>query len=55
MSRIVNSAVSSRSFIITVGKKAAEGIVEFKKRAGGDMEEISVADAISKVIAEVNA
>ena len=40
---------------ITVGKKAAEGIVEFKKRAGGDMEEISVADAISKVIAEVNA
>ncbi len=35
---------------ITVGKKAAEGIVEYKERKSGDMQELSVADAIAKVL-----
>ncbi len=35
---------------ITVGKKAGEGIVEYKERKGGDMVELSVADAIAKVV-----
>lgn len=35
---------------ITVGKKAGEGVVEYKERKGGDMEELSVADAIAKVL-----
>ena len=35
---------------ITVGKKAAEGIVEYKERKSGDMEELSVTDAIAKVL-----
>lgn len=39
---------------ITVGKKAADGIVEYKVRATGDMEELSVNDAIAKVVSAVN-
>ena len=35
---------------ITVGKKAAEGIVEFKKRSGGDFTELSEADAVAEVL-----
>lgn len=38
---------------ITVGKKAAEGIVEYKQRKSGDMKELSVADAIAKVLSAV--
>ena len=38
---------------ITVGKKAADGIVEYKERASGNMEELTVADAIAKAIAKV--
>ncbi|MBO5007691.1 MAG: proline--tRNA ligase [Clostridia bacterium] len=34
---------------ITVGKKAADGIVEFKVRKTGEMCELSVAEAITKV------
>jgi len=40
---------------ITVGKKAAEGIVEYKLRRGGDMTEISAEDAIRQAIELVNA
>lgn len=40
---------------ITVGKKAVDGIVEFKQRATGEMEELTVSDAISKTIEKVNA
>lgn len=40
---------------ITVGKKAADGIVEYKERASGNMEELTVADAVAKAIAAVNA
>ena len=39
---------------ITVGKKASEGIVEYKLRRGGDMEELTAADAIAKAIELVN-
>ncbi len=39
---------------ITVGKKACDGIVEFKQRRSGEMLELSVDEAIEKVIAEVN-
>jgi len=38
---------------ITVGKKAADGIVEYKERASGNMEELTVADAVAKAIAKV--
>ena len=40
---------------ITVGKKAAEGIVEYKLRRGGDMEELSAEEAAARAIALVNA
>jgi prolyl-tRNA synthetase len=40
---------------ITVGKKAAEGKVEYKLRRGGDMEELTAAEAAEKAIALVNA
>ena len=40
---------------ITVGKKAAEGIVEYKLRRGGDMEELPAAEAAARAIALVNA
>ncbi|MBR0416651.1 MAG: proline--tRNA ligase [Firmicutes bacterium] len=40
---------------ITVGKKAGEGIVEYKLRRGGDMEELEAAEAVSKAAALVNA
>ena len=33
---------------ITVGKKAAEGVVEFKMRGAEGFEELAVADAINK-------
>ncbi len=33
---------------ITVGRDAAEGIVEFKERAGGEVEKISVEEALQK-------
>jgi len=39
---------------ITVGKKAAEGIVEFKERKSGELTELSVADAIAKTLSIVN-
>ena len=39
---------------ITVGKKAAEGTVEYKLRRGGDMEELSAAEASAKAIELVN-
>ena len=39
---------------ITVGKKALDGIVEFKERATGEMVELTVSDAISKTIEKVN-
>jgi len=35
---------------ITVGKKAAEGIVEYKERKSGDMQELTVDDAVAKVL-----
>ena len=38
---------------ITVGKKAGEGIVEFKERAKEDMAELTIKDAIETVIAKV--
>lgn len=38
---------------ITVGKKAGEGIVEFKERANDDMAELTIEDAIETVIAKV--
>jgi len=40
---------------ITVGKKAAEGIVEYKTRASGQMQELTVEEAIAKVVDAVNA
>ena len=40
---------------ITVGKKAAEGLVEYKLRRGGDVEVITPAEAVEKAIALVNA
>ncbi len=40
---------------ITVGKKAGEGIVEYKLRRGGDMEELPAEEAVSKAAALVNA
>jgi prolyl-tRNA synthetase len=39
---------------ITVGKKAGDGIVEYKLRRGGDMRELSAADAVAEAIALVN-
>ena len=39
---------------ITVGKKAAEGIVEYKLRRGGEMEEIPFAEAIERAVLLVN-
>ncbi len=40
---------------ITVGKKAGEGIVEYKLRRGGDMEELKAAEAVSRAAALVSA
>ena len=40
---------------ITVGKKAADGIVEYKLRRGGDVIEYTVAEAKDNAIALVNA
>ena len=40
---------------INVGKKAAEGVVEYKLRRGGDTEELTAVDAIAKAIELVNA
>jgi len=34
---------------ITVGKKAGEGIVEYKLRAGGEVREMSIEEAVSEV------
>ncbi len=39
---------------ITVGKKACDGIVEFKERKSGNLEELTVAEAIAKVTEIVN-
>jgi len=39
---------------ITVGKKAGEGIVEYKLRRGGDMEELTADEAVSKAVALVD-
>ena len=39
---------------ITVGKKAGDGIVEFKERKSGELSELSVADAIAKTLSIVN-
>lgn len=38
---------------ITVGKKAADGICEFKFRSGGDAEDVSADKAVSKTIAYI--
>ena len=40
---------------ITVGKKAAEGQVEYKLRRGGDVEVLTPEEAIAKAVALVNA
>lgn len=40
---------------ITVGKKAGEGLVEYKLRAGGEMEEKTAADAVADAAAYVAA
>ena len=40
---------------INVGKKAAEGIVEYVLRENGEMSEISVEEAINNVVAAVEA
>ena len=40
---------------ITVGKKAADGIVEYKLRRGGDNEELSADEAADRAIELVNA
>ncbi len=40
---------------ITVGKKAAEGIVEYKLRRGGDMAEVSAEEAVKAAVELVNA
>lgn len=40
---------------ITVGKKAAEGIVEYKERATGEVVELSANEAVSKVASAVKA
>ena len=40
---------------INVGKKAGEGVVEYKLRRGGDQEELPAAEAIAKAIELVNA
>ena len=40
---------------ITVGKKAGEGVVEYKLRRGGEMEELAAQEAVSKAIELVNA
>lgn len=38
---------------ITVGKKAADGFCEFKFRSGGDAEDVSADEAVSKTIAYI--
>ena len=40
---------------ITVGKKAAEGIVEYKLRRGGDVKELLAQDAAAEAIELINA
>ena len=40
---------------IVVGKKAADGIVEYKLRRGGDVEKLSADEALEKAVALVNA
>ena len=40
---------------ITVGKKAAEGQVEYKLRRGGDVEVLTPEEAVAKAVALVNA
>ena len=35
---------------VTVGKKAAEGLVEYKLRAGGEMDVITPAEAVSRIL-----
>ena len=40
---------------ITVGKKAADGIVEYKLRRGGDVAELSAKDAAAEAIKLINA
>ena len=40
---------------IVVGKKASDGIVEYKLRRGGDVEELSADEALEKAVALVNA
>ena len=40
---------------INVGKRAGEGIVEYKLRSGGETLEISADEAVSKAIELVNA
>lgn len=38
---------------ITIGKKAADGICEFKLRSGGDVEDVTTEDAIAKTVAYI--
>ena len=40
---------------IVVGKKAADGIVEYKLRRGGDVLELSAEEALAKAVELVNA
>ena len=38
---------------LTVGKEAAEGVVEFKRR-GGDMEKLPAEDALRRIMDQIN-
>lgn len=40
---------------VTVGRKAAEGIVEYKERAGGVVIELTADEAVAKIIEQVKA
>ena len=40
---------------VTVGRKAAEGIVEYKERAGGVVVELTADEAVAKIIEQVKA
>jgi len=40
---------------ITVGKKAGEGLVEYKRRHSKDVDTIAVADALTRAVSDVRA
>ena len=47
---LVAALVFAESTFIPVGKKAADGIVEYKLRRGGDNEELSADEAADRAI-----